>query len=412
MTHVVDQLRRLVAANREGRAAVDAAIEDAMLGVGLDVERLDYDPGEVPLVEEFADDCVRDKSRQTCLIGRLKGTGSGRSLILFAHPDTEPVERAEGWQTDPFAAAIKGGRMIGWGVADSLAGVAILTGALADQPTPAGDVTVVSAPSKRHRRGIAATLNRGVHADAAVYLHPAESGRGLDDIKAFAPGQLEFEVTVVGRPPETEEPAHTAFAHLAVNPLEKSWTILQALRKLGDQRVARIVHPVMQAAIGRSTNLMITHCEFGNRDRLLQLADICRFRVAVSMVPGERLAEVQNDVQDTIDRAAHDDEWLAANPPRLTWLAGVAAVSTSQKSQLYTTVAEVLAKHGAKPTINPLHTSSDIRNPVVQKNIATVGYGPLCGDLAANGHAGEWVDVQDLCRSTAATSGLIRQWCR
>ena len=46
--------------------------------------------------------------------------------------------------------------------------------------------------------GVAAVLHAGHVADAAVYLHPAESGVGMREIKAFASGLLEFRITIEG----------------------------------------------------------------------------------------------------------------------------------------------------------------------------------------------------------------------
>ena len=79
-----------------------------------------------------------------------------------------------------------------------------------------------------HRRSdakllrISALLHGGLNADAALYLHPAESGAGLREVKAFASGQVEFRTVIEGRPPDTTEPLQTAFAHLAVNPIDKA----------------------------------------------------------------------------------------------------------------------------------------------------------------------------------------------
>ena len=58
-----------------------------------------------------------------------------------------------------------------------------------------------------------------------------------------------------------------------------------------------------------------------------------------------------------------------------------------------------------------MHTSSDIRNPIVQKAIPTVGLGGLCGDLTQNGRADEWIDVADFLRMIAATTRIILDWC-
>ena len=60
---------------------------------------------------------------------------------------------------------------------------------------------------------MSALLHGGLRADAAVYLHPAESGVGMREIKAFCLGQLDFRITVQGQPPPTNEISHLAFTH-------------------------------------------------------------------------------------------------------------------------------------------------------------------------------------------------------
>jgi acetylornithine deacetylase len=66
---------------------------------------------------------------------------------------------------------------------------------------------------------------------------------------------------------------------------------------------------------------------------------------------------------------------------------------------------------GHVPQVNPMHTSSDIRNPMVQKAIPTVGLGPLCGDLSQNGQTDEWVDVEDYLSAVAVVATTIVDWC-
>ncbi|MDH3659087.1 MAG: M20/M25/M40 family metallo-hydrolase [Alphaproteobacteria bacterium] len=408
-------LGKLIVAGKEGQPAIDAVLETAMQAAGCSVEPLDYAPDAVPLVDEFAADTVAATTNERCLIGRLRGQGNGRSLLLFAHPDTEDARDAGGWRTDPFHPAIRDGRLHGWGVADDLAGLAMLVQSVrllkAAGLGPDGDVVLVSAPSKRHRRGIAAALHRGISADAAVYLHPAESGRGLDEIKAYAPGQLEFTITVSGRLPDTSEPAHTAFAHRAVNAFDKAMTIAAALKAFDDRRGRDMRHPTIQDVIGRSANLMLSACRFGSPDKLSRLAPSCQLGGAMTLIPGERLDDVMTTVEEAVANVARKDGWLRENPPAIEWLAGVSAAETERTSDLYRLVSGTLERLGASPKVNPLHTSSDIRNPMVQKAMPTVGFGPLCGGLVMSGEVDEWVDVADYHRAILATALVIADWC-
>ena len=410
----LELLSELIVAARESDG-VGRLIEHAMGKLGCAVESFDYAPQDVLLVDEFAARDVTSAAIERCLIGHLAGVGNGPSLLLFAHPDTEEMLAAPGWRSDPFEPTGHDGRLYGWGVADDLAGMAMLVQAVAvllqAGMRPKGDVTLVSAPSKRHRRGISAALHRGLDADAAVYLHPAESGRGLDEIKAFAPGQLEFAITIFGKLPDTSEPAHAAFAHRAVNPLDKAMIVAGALQALDVERGRRVRHPRLERAIGRSTNLMLTHCEVGADEPLSRIAPSCRLGGAMTLVPGETLDSVMAEVERALGAAVAEDAWLSEHPPDISWLAGVSAAETTDESPIYRTVADVLTTCGGEPRVNPLHTSSDIRNPIVQKGIPTVGFGPRCGGLAMSGLTDEWVDVADYHRAVAATAQIIASWC-
>ena len=202
-------LQGLIRASRGGEAAVQRCVADRLRQIGCVVEEIRYRPADVVLKNEFAAEPAMNLEERDSVVGRLPAKGSGRSLIFFAHPDGEPVRNVETWRHDPFAAIIDDGRLYGWGVADDLAGVAAAVAALEALVgaglRPLGDVIVASTPSKRHARGVAALMNHGFGADAAIYLHPAESGKGMHEIKAFAAGQLEFRIIVQGQFPPTTQ---------------------------------------------------------------------------------------------------------------------------------------------------------------------------------------------------------------
>jgi len=233
-------LQQLIAAQRDGEAAVQHLFAEHLRAAGCEVESLRYAPRDVQMRQEFAAGDVSAVQERESLVARLPGRGVGRSLIFFGHPDGEPLAGLERWQHDAFAGEIAQGRIHGWGVADDLAGIAIMAEAIrviVDAGLqPAGDVIATSTPSKRHARGVAAALQHGYTADAAIYVHPAESGHGMQEIKAICSGQLYFRITVEGRPPDTREPGHTAFAHLAVSALDKAVLVKAALDALDRER--------------------------------------------------------------------------------------------------------------------------------------------------------------------------------
>lgn len=411
----IDFLSELVAAQVDGESAVQAVIADRLERSGCAVRRHDYDPGEVPVVGEFATDASRSVERRTAVLGTLDGDPALRSLLMFAHPDAEPVADIDTWSTDPFTGTTVAGRFHGWGVADDLAGCAAAVLGIeraASGEAALGTVTFASTPSKRYARGVAAVLHGGLDADASLYLHPAESGVGMREIKALASGQLEFRITVDGRLPDTTEPGHTAFSHLAINPIDKAVLVHAALGRLADERARRIVHPLLEAAVGRSTNIQVSTMRCGAMTKFSRLSSTCELGCAVSFPPGETLDEVRGEIEAAVGACAEQDPWLRGHPPRIEWLTGVTGAEVPLDHPLYTAASDAVhAVLGTRPEVNAMHTSSDIRNPAVEKGIPTVGLGCLGGDLTQNGSRDEWVDLEDFLRMVDVTVGTITRWC-
>jgi acetylornithine deacetylase len=405
MSDPIALLQALIRAQPGGEEAVQCVVADAAQALGCGVESVRYRPAEVPMVAEFASGQAIDTGERASVVARFKGKGGGRSLIFFAHPDGEPVAGTERWKRDPFAGVIDHGRIHGWGVADDLCGVAIMVEGLravqAQGVVLAGDVILASTPSKRHARGVSALLHGGLTADAAVYLHPAESGVGMREIKAFCLGQLDFRLTVQGRAPETNEISHLAFVHRAKNPVDSLWAIHQRLRDFAVRRAAAHHHPLLEQAIGRSSNLLISHVGVGTSGVYTRVAMEGIIEGSLSLLPGEDLQQVQVAVEAVVQGEAQVD-----------WIAGVSGAEVALDSPLYRLVARaVTAVSGAAPHVNPLHTASDIRNPILQAGIPTVGLGPLAGDLTQNGLTDEWVDVADYRRSVDVVAATIAGWC-
>jgi acetylornithine deacetylase len=123
------------------------------------------------------------------------------------------------------------------------------------------------------------------------------------------------------------------------------------------------------------------------------------------------MADVQAQVEAAVAEAARGDEWLCQHPPTLEWVSGVTGMEIAEDHPLYRTVsAAVTAVTGISPAVNPLHTSSDIRNPIVQKGIPTVGLGPRSGNLTQVGGSDEWVDVEDYFNMIKVTATVIVNW--
>jgi len=409
-------LQKLSRATRDGEEVVQAMVAQRLKDLGCEVETLRISPSDIKLKHEFAHLGEISTESRISVVGRYSGSNRGRSLLIFAHPDPPPQQGLDKWTRDPFAGEIENGKVYGWGVADDLAGVTIMIEALAAIKAaglePGGEVILCSTPAKRNAQGVIALLSRGYTADAALYLHPAESGVGMKEIKAIASGMLQFRVRITGRQPETSEPGHTAFAHLAINPVEKAMILIQALLDLDKQRGARVHHPGLDKAIGRSTNLLIGSIQAG-QGALTRVPEDCNFGTSLRFPPQEKLEDVKREIEECLRKTSLSDPWLQEHPPEIQWLFGTQGVETPVEHSFYQTVSSAIFDvTGESPYVNPLHSASDIRNPILYSGIPTVGLGPVAGDLAQNGLVDEWVDAADFIRAVQITARIILDWGR
>ena len=92
----------------------------------------------------------------------------------------------------------------------------------------------------------------------------------------------------------------------------------------------------------------------------------------------------------------------------MEWVSGTTATYVPPEHPLFATVEQSVEKiTGTVPFVNALHTSSDIRVPMVQKGIPCVGIGSLSGNLSQNNLVDEWVDVEDFVKLVYVTAEVI-----
>jgi acetylornithine deacetylase len=121
---------------------------------------------------------------------------------------------------------------------------------------------------------------------------------------------------------------------------------------------------------------------------------------------------VQREVEAALSSAAESDPWLSQHPPRLEWLYGSPGVEVPLAHPLYQIASGAIQSvAGYAPHVNPLHSASDIRNPMLQAGMPTIGLGSLAGNLITNGHHDEWVDVEDYVRMIQVVAIIVRDWC-
>jgi len=125
----IDELGEMVRLYPLGEKGLQEAIAKKFEALGCETNLLKLLPTTIQLHREFAVKEAIDMSLRTHVVGKVSGSGAGRSLILIAHPDADPID-VEGWTMEPHTGQIVDGRMYGWAVADDLAGICIMLAAL------------------------------------------------------------------------------------------------------------------------------------------------------------------------------------------------------------------------------------------------------------------------------------------
>ena len=124
--------------------------------------------GDVIDVEVLVQQSLEAAPGRVSVVGRLRGTGGGRSLLLYGHVDTVGVEG----MADPFAAEVRDGRMYGRGAYDMKSGLAACMAAvksLVDSRTRlAGDVLIAGVADEEVASIGMSEVLKHVTADAAV----------------------------------------------------------------------------------------------------------------------------------------------------------------------------------------------------------------------------------------------------
>jgi succinyl-diaminopimelate desuccinylase len=196
-------------------AGAIATLAEALTGLGFACTRL-----------AFGED--RGRPRIENLYARL-GTG-GRNLCFAGHTDVVPV--GQGWTVDPFAGLVRDGALWGRGAADMKSAIACFVAAVARLQAEgklAGSLSLLITGDEEGRaldgtkRVLEAIAAKGEKLDACIVGEPTSAARLGDMVKIGRRGSLTGRLRVMGTQ------GHTAYPHLADNPLPRLIEMLRGL---------------------------------------------------------------------------------------------------------------------------------------------------------------------------------------
>ena len=376
MSEIVNLLQQLVAINSinpdlvsdgPGEGEIAGFVANWLARAGLEVEIDEPQPG------------------RPNVIGIVRGSGGGRSLLLNAHMDTVGVAGME----RPHEPSIIGNRLYGRGAYDMKAGLASIMYAAANarKLNLRGDVIVTAVSDEEYASIGTSSVVKGWHADAAIVTEPTEL-----DIYVAHKGFAWLEVETMGTA------AHGSRPDLGVDAIVKMGKVLAGLEDLDRSLHAHPSHRLLKSGSVHAS--LIT----GGQE-LSSYPDYCKLGIERRTIPGETQESVEAEIQSIFDHITRTDPDFKASV-RTTLVREPFEVPEDELIvQVVRHQATVML--GRKPAIGSGTAWMDAAL-LSAAGIPTVIFGP--GGEGAHAVV-EWADLEQLEQCSEVLLSVIKEFC-
>ena len=333
------------------------------------------------------------------LAGTRKGNRSKRTLMLFAHIDTEKEDYFGAFE-DPYCAEERDGKIYGLGAADDKGGIAMmlegLKAALAIKGNLDYDVTALSILGKHGGAfGTLSAMMKGYGGDDSLYIHPAETGHGFQEIKNISLGLLDMKLTVLGKPGILHDDlsegvnANTVMAD-AVKILD------EYSRKKREECVFDFGSFRGQPSFVLNIGSLSSQGGYGNICEKAECLFRCRF--FKPLTTESVFEEIKSFLEEKLE-----GEWLLEKGRSRA----EAAMVENDDPFVRFVEKSISAVVGEQEFIHQYHGGSDIRFPILYGNSRCVGIGPYCELPKQGSGEKEWIDIDDYLKGIAILTTIL-----
>ena len=344
-------------------------IAASLRSLGLQTEHFEPAPGRISVV------------------GRLQGTGGGRSLMLNAHCDTVDVQG----MAEPFSGDIREGKVYGRGAYDmkgSLAACMAAAKALRDAGVRLrGDVLVAAVADEEYGSLGTSDLIKHIKVDGAIVTEPTAL-----EICLAHKGYLWIEVEIAGRA------AHGSKFNLGIDANMKMGQFLSKLSALERDLRSRKPHslvgpPSLHAALLSGGTGLSTY------------AASSKVQIERRTVPGETEAQAVGEIQTIVNAlAAEDSDFHASVRPFFAREPFEVPPTAPIVQALDRAVLKVRGKPAAHVGDTPWMDAALLQAAGVE----TV----VCGATGAGAHADvEWVDFESVVKLAEILAEAAIDYC-
>ena len=338
------------------------------------------------------------------VVGRFRGTGGGRSLILNSHVDTVTVEPRDKWTRDPFGGEIENGIMYGRGTSDmkggAMAALMAITYLREAGVTMRGDVIFESVVNEEHAgNGTLDLIGRGVLADAAICLEPTSN-----TIAYSHPGGLYWRVSVPGVP-RSPGARWVGGAKEGVSAVENLPPVITALLELERSYNESAERPADGPA---PFSLVIGKISGGHYETVTAGEVVMTGGAYFAPQLGDVVA-IMEGFRRAIAQANATAPPLRQHPARLEFLHHDDSTLQRADIAIAREMGAVLARRGGDGTAYPGAFCCDTRHLVNQGGIPTIIFGP--GTIAQAHKPDEHIVLSDYLAAIEHLVDFIPRWC-
>ncbi len=322
------------------------------------------------------------------VVGILKGSGGGRSLMLNGHVDTVGVEG----MPDPFSAEIRDGKLYGRGAFDMKGSVAACITAvksLVEAGTSlSGNVLVAAVADEEYASLGTANVIERYKVDGAIVTEPTQM-----KVCLAHKGFVWLEVETIGRA------AHGSRFDEGIDANMRMGRFLAELDKLEQNLRAQAGHPLVGPPSLHAAMI-------NGGTELSAYAANCRLKIERRTIPGETETQVIGEIQSIIDRLT------AADP---TFKATVESIFVRNPFEVSADAGIVQAVEQA--TTQVLGTPPDRIGETYWADAALLSEAGvetlMIGPIGTGAHAKEeWVDLQSMADLALILAQTALDYCR
>ncbi|MDB6057326.1 MAG: Acetylornithine deacetylase [Verrucomicrobiales bacterium] len=351
-----------------GERAIAAWCADWLVAHGFDVHRLEARPG------------------RPSIVGIIRGTGGGRTLMLNGHLDTVSVA---GYAGNPFGGESRDGRISGRGAFDMKSGVAaiMVAAARASAHRLAGDVIVTLVADEEFGSIGTEEVLRNYTADAAIVAEPSDLCLTIAH-RGFA----WFEVELSGLA------AHGSMPEKGVDAIAHAAFVIRALDELRNRLNAAPSHPILGHGSVRVSMIQ-------GGDDAATVAASCKLTIERRTLPGQTPDAVEAELHAILEQLRRT---VPAFQFCLKRLVARAAFEANPAWPIVRVLSDNAARVLGRPASRrgePFWTDAGL---IFDAGIPCL----LLGVAGGGAHADtEWADIESVRQLTDIITGTITDFC-